>query len=111
MTPPVGRAGWTGWRAWRASAPSGPLSGQTLEIEDDAIRGTQSVSFSPSDGGVAVALRLAYELKRRSPLMALVDVLFIRRAMARSLGHTLARFGAELEAARREGPQPPRELA
>jgi hypothetical protein len=78
-----------------------PLGGQTVEVEDDSIRGTQSVSFSPRDGGVAVALRLAYELKRRSPLMALVDVLFIRRAMARSLEHTLARFGAELEAARR----------
>ncbi len=79
-----------------------PRGGQTLEVEDDSIRGTQSVSFSPRDGGVAVALRLAYELKARSPLMALVNLLFIRRAMARSLAHTLARFGAELEAARRQ---------
>jgi hypothetical protein len=80
-----------------------PLGGQTLEVEDDSIRGTQSVSFAPQGGGVAVTLRLAYELKRRSPLMALVDVIFIRRAIARSLEHTLARFGAELQAARRRG--------
>lgn len=78
-----------------------PLGGQTVAVEDDSIRGTQSVSFSAHSGGVAVTLRLAYELKRRSPLMALVDLLFIRREITRSLEHTLARFGAELDAARR----------
>jgi hypothetical protein len=35
--------------------------------------------------------------------MRLVDMLFIRRAMTRALEETLARFGAELEAARRPG--------
>ena len=52
---------------------------------------------------VAVTLSLSYELKRRSPLMTLVDLLFIRRAMTRSLEQTLSRFGAELETARRRG--------
>jgi Polyketide cyclase / dehydrase and lipid transport len=77
------------------------LSGQTVEVEDDSIRGTQTVSFTPDDDNVAVTLSLSYELKRRSPLLRLVDLLFIRRAMTRSLEQTLARFGAELGAARR----------
>lgn len=79
------------------------LDGQELEVEDDSIRGRQRVSFAPEDGSVTVELSLTYELKRRSPLMALVDLLFIRRAMATSLQSTLHRFGAELEDARREG--------
>jgi hypothetical protein len=78
-----------------------PLSGQTVEVEDDSIRGRQTVSFAPENGKVAVVLSLSYELKRRSPVMRLVDVLFIRRAMTRALEEMLARFGAELEAARR----------
>jgi uncharacterized membrane protein len=79
------------------------LDGQELEIEDDSIKGRQRVSFIPSDEGVTVELRLSYELKGRSPLMALVDLLFIRRAMRTSLSSTLHRFGAELEAARAQG--------
>jgi Polyketide cyclase / dehydrase and lipid transport len=80
-----------------------PLSGQAVEVEDDSIRGRQTVSFSPQDANVAVALTLAYELKQRSPVMPLVDLLFIRRAMTRALEQTLSRFGAELEAARLPG--------
>ena len=78
-----------------------PLVGQTVEVEDDSIRGRQTVAFVPLDGDVAVTLRFAYELKRRSPLLALVDLLFIRRAMTQSLEQTLSRFGAELQASRR----------
>ena len=78
-----------------------PLSGQAVEVDDDSIRGTQTVSFAPEGDSVLVTLSLEYELKRRSPLMRLVDVLFIRRAMTRSLQDTLSRFGFELEAARR----------
>ena len=62
---------------------------------------TQTVSFVPQDANVAVTLSLSYELKRRSPWMSLVDLLFIRRAMTRSLEETLSRFGAELGTARR----------
>jgi hypothetical protein len=47
-----------------------------------------------------VTLSLSYELKRRSALIRLVDLLFIRRAMTRSLEQTLSRFGAELGTAR-----------
>jgi hypothetical protein len=43
-------------------------------------------------------------LRSRSPLMRVVDLLFIRRAMRSSLEWTLERFGAELEAS---APPPP----
>ena len=78
-----------------------PLSGQTVEVQDDSIRGTQRVSFVPVETNVAVTLSLSYELKRRSPWMRLVDLVFIRRAMTRSLEQTLSRFGAELGTSRR----------
>ena len=73
-----------------------PLAGQTVSIEDDSIRGRQQVSFSPEGTDVEVELALDYELKRRSPLTALVDLVFIRRAMTVSLEATLERFGARL---------------
>jgi hypothetical protein len=78
-----------------------PLGGQTLDVEDSSITGRQSVAFVPVDDGVEVQLTLAYKLSRRSPFTPLVDVLFIKRAMATSLGTTLGRFGAEVGARRR----------
>ncbi|HWF72207.1 MAG TPA: SRPBCC family protein [Solirubrobacteraceae bacterium] len=77
-----------------------PGLGQTLEVEDDSVRGRQIVAFRELEGGVAVELALEYELKQPSILTPLVDALFIRRAMRASLRATLARFGAELAAAR-----------
>jgi uncharacterized membrane protein len=75
-----------------------PLAGQTLEVRDDSIHGRQSVTFMPADGSVEVALGLDYEISERSIFTPLVDALFIRRAMERSLRTTLSRFGAELAA-------------
>jgi Polyketide cyclase / dehydrase and lipid transport len=72
------------------------LVGQTLEVEDDSIRGRQSVTFTPLDDGVEVELRLEYKLKKRSLLMPIVDVLFVRNAWRSSLRSTLTRFGVEL---------------
>jgi hypothetical protein len=77
------------------------LRGQALQVEDDSIRGHQHVSFTPVDGAVEITLSLEYEIKERSIVTPLVDVLFIRRAIATSLRRTLDRFGAELAAARR----------
>jgi Polyketide cyclase / dehydrase and lipid transport len=77
-----------------------PLGGQTSEVEDDSIRGRQSVAFAPAEGGVEVELMLAYEIKQRSIVTPLVDLVFIRRAMTMSLASTLRRFGVELEATR-----------
>jgi uncharacterized membrane protein len=73
------------------------LSGQTVEVEDDSIRATQSVAFVPIDDGVEVTMVLDYKLKRRSLVMPIVDALFIRNAMRASLRATLARFAVEFE--------------
>lgn len=80
-----------------------PLRGQALEVRDGSIRGRQSVAFTATGSGVAVALALEYELVRRSIVSPIVDVLFIRRAMTASLGATVSRFGAELEGAPKQG--------
>lgn len=70
--------------------------GQTLEVEDDKVRGIQRVSFAPHEGGVAVELELDYELKERRGVVPVVDLLFIRRPQRESLERTLRRFAVEL---------------
>jgi len=80
-----------------------PLGGQALEVEDESIHGRQTVAFTPVDGEVEVELALEYQIKKRWILTPVIDVLFIRRAMATSLGATLARFGVELSAERETG--------
>ena len=77
-----------------------PLAGQTNEVEDDSIRGRQSVAFSPGPDSVRVSLTLEYEVRKRSVFTPVVDLLFIRGAQERSLSSSLARFGAELAATR-----------
>jgi hypothetical protein len=78
-----------------------PLGGQTLQIEDDAIDARQWVSFGPASNGVEVELILDYRIKRRSPLTPLVDLLFVRRAMAASVARTLSRFALAVADSRR----------
>ena len=80
-----------------------PLSGQTVEVQDDSIRGQQMIRFAPADGAVSIELSLEYEIKKRSPITPLVDVLFIRSAFKSSVSATLHRFGVELAAARGSG--------
>ena len=77
-----------------------PLAGQTNEIEDDSIRGRQIVTFTPDQDSVRVTLTLEYEVRKRSVLTPVVDMLFIRGAQERSLSSTLARFASELAATR-----------
>jgi hypothetical protein len=72
-----------------------PRGGQTLEVEDERLHGTQTVTFEPDDDQVRVSLTLEYSLKSRNPV---VDLLFIRRALRDSLERTLTRFGHELRA-------------
>ncbi len=62
--------------------------GQTVEVEDPRIRGTQTVRFT--DGRIEVELR--YQLKERNPLASF----FIRRAFTDALRRTLSRFAREL---------------
>jgi uncharacterized membrane protein len=76
--------------------------GQTVDVEDEKISGTQRVSFAPAEDAVVVTLELDYRLKQARPGMALVDLLFIRRPQRESLQRTLRRFRTEV-AAEREG--------
>jgi hypothetical protein len=69
-----------------------PLAGQTVEVEDDSISGTQRVDFEPAQDGVRIELTLRYSIKRRSPLTPVVDLLFVRRPMTISMTKTLQRF-------------------
>ena len=55
---------------------------------------TRELAYRMTDG-VEVTLALSYALNRRSPVTPVVDLLFIRRAIASSLQTTLARFAHE----------------
>ena len=75
-------------RPARATRPNGhaqdPLAGQTLEVTDDSIRGEQTIAFAPEQADVRVTL--ASPTGSASVAGdALIDLLFIRRAMADSL--------------------------
>ena len=73
-----------------------PARSLTLEVEDEKLRGTQTVTFSPGEQQVHVTLTLDYELKDRTS--ALVDRFFVRRALRDSLARTTRRFGHERRA-------------
>jgi uncharacterized membrane protein len=72
--------------------------GQTVDVEDERITGTQRIEFHPTGRGCRVTLTLDYRIKQRRPLMPVVDLLFVRRPMTDSLKRTLTRFRRELEA-------------
>jgi uncharacterized membrane protein len=75
--------------------------GQTAEVEDPRVTGTQTLAFARLEEGVGVTLALDYRLKGGIPVLrTLVDALFIGRAMRYSLRRTLVRFARELEADR-----------
>ena len=75
-----------------------PGEGQTVGVEDERLEGEQSVSFAPGPEGVTVSLALDYRLKQGGPVRAVVDALFIRRALGDSLRRTAVRFARELAA-------------
>jgi hypothetical protein len=74
--------------------------GQTVEVEDEKITGTQRVTFTPTESGVIVTLDLRYDVKDSKPGMPVVDLLFIRRPQRDSLMRTLRRFRTEVTAER-----------
>jgi hypothetical protein len=73
-------------------------TGQTLEVEDERLRGIQTVAFEADGDEVRVTLALEYELKQGGPLSPLVDRLFIRRSLGDSLRRTVTRFTYERRA-------------
>jgi uncharacterized membrane protein len=77
-----------------------PGQGQTADVEDPRLTGTQTVAFTALDDGVGVTLTLDYRLKQGGPLRPVLDALFVGRAIRDSLRRTLVRFGRELEADR-----------
>ncbi len=76
-----------------------PRVGQTAAVEDEAITGTQTVSFAAlGEDRVRVGLELRWRLKRRplGPLTPLLDAVFIRPRQREALARTLARLHREL---------------
>ena len=73
-------------------------TGQTLDVEDQRLTGTQSVRFAPDGDSTIVSLTLEYRLKERTIISPIVDLLFIRRALRDSMRRTVTRFGHERRA-------------
>ena len=73
-------------------------TGQTVEVEDATMTGRQQVAFTPASDHVDVTLSLSYEIKDRTLLTPVVDLLFVRRAMADALRRTVTRFANERKA-------------
>jgi hypothetical protein len=69
----------------------------STQVYEDALTGTQTVSFVSASEGTGVELRLEYELNRYGPLRAVADLLFIRRALRDALRRTLRNFAVEAE--------------
>ena len=76
--------------------------GQTCEVEEMALRGTQRVEFAPEGDDTRVTLSLDFTVEQRSVLGPLARF-FVRRAMRDSLQRTLYRFAVE-RAAELTGP-------
>lgn len=68
----------------------------TLTEEDERTTATQRATFIELDGGCRVQVQLDYRVKPGKGVPAVVDVLFVRRAMRDALRRTLTRFAAEL---------------
>jgi uncharacterized membrane protein len=70
--------------------------GQTVEVEDEKLRGEQTLAFEaqPEDR-TRIVLIFDYSLKNPAPLSVVTDLLFIRRAVRESMQRTLARFARE----------------
>ena len=73
--------------------------GQTVEVEDEQMTGTQTVTFTARDrGGCRVELDLRWTLKRSNALSPVVDLLYVRRAFTDALRRTLSRYAREVRA-------------
>jgi len=75
-------------------------SGQTVEVEDERIRGAQRVTFTPHAHGVTITLELEYEPKEERLRFGPIDRLLVGRPQREALRRTLRRFATELAAER-----------
>jgi hypothetical protein len=78
-------------------------TGQTLEVEDGRMEGTQRVTFEPQPDSVKITLTLEYRLKEPDLLGLLLYPLVNRRRESDSLRRTLRRFSSELAAEKQFG--------
>jgi hypothetical protein len=69
--------------------------GQEVEVEDERLRGTKRVAFTPAADALTITLSLDYELKERHLFSWAVDLVSLRPALTASLRRTLERFGHE----------------
>ena len=73
-------------------------SGQTCEVEDPRIAGTQTVTFTPkAEGRSEIAVELDYRIKNLNPVTGVLSSFFVRRAFNDALRRTLGRFRRELQ--------------
>jgi hypothetical protein len=93
QSPPKGRG-----RVQERVTAYEPRAGQTVEVEDERLSGTQTVRFEPAGDDVRVTLTLDYRLKGANFFTPLADAVFIRPRLAESLRRTLRRFGHERRA-------------
>jgi len=72
-----------------------PPSKVVLLVYDDKLGGTETATFESDERGSRVHVSLDYELNDSSPIKAIADALFIRRALRDSIRRTLGRFAIE----------------
>ena len=73
-----------------------PRVGQTLEVEDEKLRGTQRIAFTAAeDDATRVTLSLDYVLKGANFLTPIFDFIFVRRPVRESLHRTMSKFARE----------------
>jgi len=69
----------------------------STRVLEERLVGTQTAEVEPAEGGARIDLRLEYELAQGGPLRAVIDALFIRRALRDALVRSLRRFVVEAE--------------
>ena len=68
------------------------------KVYEDRLYGTQTAVFTPgADGGATMELSLEYQLTGDNPLKAVLDLLFVRRAVRDALRRTVRRYAVEAE--------------
>ena len=72
-----------------------PAQCHQVNVFEEKLDGTQTVTFAAADEGTVVEFELEYTARVGGPLRPVVDVLFIRRAQNDALARTLRRFAIE----------------
>ena len=68
-----------------------------VNVFEEKLDGTQTITFAPVDEATWVELELDYTVSVGGPFRPIVDALFIRRAQNDALARTLRRFRTEAD--------------